>query len=363
MNRARAAVFRGVPGAFELEEFPLPRLEPGAALVRVLGTTLCGSDLHSFRGRRTVAVPTVLGHEIVGQLVESRLPEPAVDLLGQPLCVGDRVSWAIVAHCGRCPLCLRGIPQKCQRAVKYGHEALVPGRELLGGLADYCLLVPGTSLVRLPTELSLAAACPASCATATVAAAWAAAALPEVGSVCVLGAGLLGLTACAWARSRGAVEVISVDPQPARRALARSFGATQVTSPEDLAELTRATVGELGFDLALELSGRPDAFEAAWPRLRIGGTLVLVGSVFPAPPVGLALEQVVRRLLTIRGVHNYAPGHLAAAVEFLDATREQYPWDQLVARWYSLADVVSAFEDAESSGAIRIGIRPETPGD
>lgn len=359
MTTSRAAIFAGVPGKVELQDVPLPRPARGETLVRVLGCTLCGSDLHTLEGRRAAPVPTVLGHEIVGQIAIFGDETEHTDLAGHPLIVGDRVTWSIVAHCGECFFCTHGLPQKCVRAVKYGHEAMKPGRELLGGLAEHCLLVQGTSLVRLPAVLPLEVACPASCATATIAAALEAAGDVAGCSVGVLGAGLLGLTACAMVRARGASEVICVEVQPARRELALRFGATQAIAPEEFSGVISRTTSGRGMDAVLELSGSPAAFDAAWPLVRIGGTVVLVGSVFPSPPVSLPLEQIVRRHLTLRGIHNYAPSHLLAAVDFLTKHHDQFPFAELVSEWHPLENVSLAIQRAKQPGHIRVGVRSQ----
>ncbi|MFT3920919.1 MAG: alcohol dehydrogenase catalytic domain-containing protein [Myxococcales bacterium] len=220
MKASQAAIFAGTPGQIELQEILPPEPGAGEILVRILGCTLCGSDLHTFEGRRQAPVPTVLGHEIVGRIEALGANAPRHDMAGKNLQVGDRVTWAIVANCGECFYCERKLPQKCLAAVKYGHEKLQPGRELLGGLAEHCLLTPGTSLVRLPDDLPLEVACPANCATATAAAAVEAAGDLGGAVVCVLGAGLLGLTVCAMVKSRGAAEVICVELDPRRRAQA-----------------------------------------------------------------------------------------------------------------------------------------------
>jgi putative phosphonate catabolism associated alcohol dehydrogenase len=266
------------------------------------------------------------------------------------------VTWSIVASCGTCFYCERGLPQKCQRGVKYGHEAFSPGRELLGGLAEHCLLVPGTAIIKLPDELPLAVACPASCATATIAAALEAAGELEGLTVCILGAGLLGLTACAMARARKAQEILCVEVNLQRRALARQFGASAI-APESLPSAVGEATGGRGVDVVMELTGAPAAFEAAWPHVRIGGTIVLVGSVFPAPPVSLSLEQVVRRHLMLRGIHNYAPRHLAAAIEFLAGHHHEYPLASLVARWHPLFAIDQALMAARQPDNIRVGVR------
>ncbi|MCY2968299.1 MAG: zinc-binding dehydrogenase [Planctomycetota bacterium] len=358
MTHALAAIFEGVAGQLEFREFPIPEPRGAEILVHVVGCTLCASDRHSFEGRRAVPVPTVLGHEIVGTIVSCGETAPTHDLAGHALEVGDRVVWAIVAQCGECFFCLRGLPQKCLNAVKYGHEALRPGRELLGGLADHCLLVPGTSIVRLPVELPLAVACPASCATATVAAALEAAGDLRGNNVGIFGAGMLGLTACAMARSLQAAEVVCIEPQPERQRRALDFGATRVAAPAELPAVIELAKIRHGFDVVLELSGSPSSFGVAWPAIRIGGRLILVGSVYPSAPVELALEQVVRRQIMIQGVHNYAPRHLVTAVEFLSAEHGNFSFAELVSEWLPLRAIGEAFAKSGDPGAIRIGVMP-----
>lgn len=357
MSHSQAAVFAGNVRELQMQSIELPQLQAGEVLVRVLGCTLCGSDLHTYEGHRQVAVPTVLGHEIVGEIVELATDAPRVDLAGNELRIGDRVTWAIVASCGQCFYCQRGLPQKCLQSVKYGHEKLRPGQELLGGLAEHCLLVRGTAIIRLPEELPLAVACPASCATATVAAALEAAGEVRGKIVCVLGAGMLGLTACAMSRTQGATEVICVDTNEVRRAPALRFGATIAIPPESLGSLAHE-LSSHGIDIVLEFTGATAALENALPLLRIGGRAVLVGAVFPGPALSLQPEQIVRRMLTITGVHNYGPRHLVAAVDFLARSWRDFPFAELVAGWHSLAQSRQAFAAARETGAVRIGVSP-----
>lgn len=357
MTQSLAAVFAGQSNQLELREFATPTPSAGEVVVRVLGCTLCGSDLHSVEGRRSVPIPTVLGHEIIGEVVA--LDEATrLDLFGAPLRAGDRITWAIVASCGRCFYCERGLPQKCLNAVKYGHEPLRSGRELLGGLAEHCLLVPGTAIVRLPDGLPLEVACPASCATATVTAGIESLGELRDRTVLVLGAGMLGLTACAMAKVRGATTVIAVDIDAVRRHQALTFGASHAVAPGELSELVPQLTAGHGVDAALECSGAPSAFSAAWPLMRLGGSIALIGSVFPSAPVPLALEQVVRRNLILRGIHNYQPAHLDAGVRFLAGQQSTFPFASLVSEWFPLSEVSAAFDRARASGCVRIGVRP-----
>src|SRR5262245_45891376 len=165
----RAAVFHGPGRPLELACDPDPEPVAAAVLVRVSCCTLCRSDLHTHAGRRAEPTPTVLGHEIVGR-IEAFGPEaPRHDAAGQPAAEGDRVSWAIAVGCGTCFFCAEGLPQKCERPYKYGHQPLAPGRPLGGGLADFVVLVPGTHWLRVPDEVPDQVAAVANCATATVA--------------------------------------------------------------------------------------------------------------------------------------------------------------------------------------------------
>lgn len=353
---ARGAVFRGVGRPFDFVEWPLPSPRETEILVEVIACTLCGSDLHSIHGRRSVPVPTILGHEILGRVVAFGPEAASIDAAGLPLGLGDRVTWAIVASCGDCYYCHRDLPQKCERGFKYGHEPLRPGRELAGGLADHCLLAPGTAIYRVPDEIPDEVACPSSCATATIAAALEAAGPIAGRTVLVLGAGMLGVTASAWSRESGARETIVCDRDEARLAVAVGFGATRTCTPTQFASTIAEATGRRGIDVVLELSGDPRAIEGALPLLATGGTLVLVGSVFPTDPVPILPEKLVRGCLTLRGVHNYAPRHLHAALNFLAANHRKYPLASLVSAWQPL-DALDALV-ASPAGALRYGIRP-----
>ena len=357
MRTTIAAVFSGPGKEIEVHEFPLPPLQGPEILVEVLACTLCGSDLHSLHGRRTVPVPTILGHEILGRIAEFGPEAARHDSAGSSLREGDRVTWGIVASCGGCFYCRRSLPQKCERQTKYGHEPLRPGRELTGGLAGHCVLAAGTAVFRVPENLSDEAACPMNCAGATIGAALEAAGPLAGRSVLVMGSGMLGVTATAWARSLGAEQVIACDSDLARLDLATTFGATQVVSPEAIAQISLDCTNGHGVDVAFELSGSPEAFESLLPVTRMGGVVILVGSVFPSRPVPILVERIVRRCLTLRGIHNYAPGHLLSALEFL-ASHPEFPFQELVSSWVPLRTLARVLSEPLRADKLRLGIRP-----
>jgi putative phosphonate catabolism associated alcohol dehydrogenase len=357
---ARTVLFHGPNRPLETAHLPTPTPRGAETLVRMTCCTLCSSDLHTHAGRRTVATPTVLGHEIVGR-IEAFGPNAAQrDHRGTPLAVGERVSWSVAASCGSCFYCGDRLPQKCLALFKYGHQGIDASGlgQWAGGLADYVLLVPGTAIFRVPVGLTDALAASANCATATVAAVLRTAGTVAGRAVLILGAGMLGLTACALAKESGAAAVLVSDPDAGRWERAQDFGATHSLSPPDLATgLAEITQGR-GADVTLELAGVASAVEAGLTLTRIGGTLVLAGTVLPTPTVPLDPEAVVRRMLTIRGVHNYAPRDLATALDFLAGAGLAYPFAELVSRTYRLEDVEQAFSFAHEHPGSRVAVTP-----
>ncbi len=355
---ARAMLFHGCDRPLEVARLPIPTPRGAEVLVRVTCCTLCSSDLHTHAGRRTVATPTVLGHEIVG-CIEAFAPGAARrDFRGAGLAVGDRVSWSVAASCGDCFFCADGLPQKCVSLFKYGHQRVQMEQPFAGGLADYVLLVPRSALFRVPDGLSDALAAPANCATATIAAVLRTAGVVAGRSVLIFGAGMLGLTACALAQSSGATAVLVSDPDPARRARALVFGATHAFSPDELATGVAEVTQGRGADVTLELAGVAGTVAAGLTLTRIGGTLVLAGTVLPTPSVPLDPEAVVRRMLTIRGVHNYVPSDLATALDFLDGAGNAYPFAELVSRTFRLDEVEQAFAHAHAHPGSRVAVVP-----
>ena len=345
-------------------EFALPALDAGEVLVEIECATLCGSDLHTYEGRRATPCPTVLGHEILGRVAQLPSGRAVVDDRGAALRVGDRVTWSIAASCGGCFYCREALPQKCDRLFKYGHERIDERHPLSGGLATHCHLAAGTTIVRVPDALPDVVAAPANCATATVAAALRTAGDVAGRSVLIQGAGMLGLTACAMARAAGAREVLASDVQASRLNWAERFGATRTilvgepAEPGRLLQAAREVSEGRGVDVALELSGAPAAMQAGLEALRMGGRHVWVGAVFPAVPVPVVAEMVVRRLLRIEGVHNYAPSDLRAAVDFLAATVSQFPWQELVTARFGLNRAAEAFRHAMSTRTWRVAVLP-----
>ncbi len=356
---ARAAVFTKAGSPQELKEYPTPELSGDEILVRVVCCTLCRSDLQTHSGRRIEPVPTVLGHEIVGRIERFGPDASHLDATASLASVGDRITWSVTVGCGSCFFCSEDLPQKCERLFKYGHQIL-NGDRPSGGLCESIVLVPRTTWFRVPEEIPDAVAASANCATATVAALFRTAGSVESRTILILGAGVLGVTACAMAAASGARSVLVSDPIAECRTRALLFGATATcgTDPGELAGAVRLATDGRDADIVFELSGSASSVQSAIANCRIGGVVVLAGTVSPVGSVAIDPEHLVRRQLTIRGVHNYHPRDLGTALEFLAGPGRERPWSSLVVAEHPLEDVERAFAEAHSRPGVRVAVRP-----
>ncbi len=361
LPEATAMLFMRAGQPHEPVAVPQVLLAPGEVLVETEFATVCGSDVHTVLGHRSEATPLVLGHESVGRVVALGIEAPlAFD--GTPVQIGDRVVWSVAVHCGACDRCLRGLPQKCRTLRKYGHERIGQGWELTGGFATHVHLRAGTAILRVNDEMPAQVLAPAGCGIAT---AWAALAAAERtvpldgATVLITGGGLIGLAAAAMANERGAHVVLS-DPEASRRELASKFGADAVIDPV-MGEPASVDPRYGTVDVVIEASGAPRAVATGIDSAGVGAAVVLVGSVFPSDAVALAPERVVRRQLSISGVHNYSPEHLAGAVGFLERAWQRYPFEALVGETYALVDLGAAFVRAARRREVRVGVDPRLP--
>jgi S-(hydroxymethyl)glutathione dehydrogenase / alcohol dehydrogenase len=322
----------GTPPALETVEVSEPG--PGEVLVRLVASGVCGSDNHVVHGRSGIArMPAVLGHEGAG-VVQSTGPGVA------GLKPGDHVVLALYVPCGDCRQCQAGHFQHCsgesrkrntQGIREDGTTRIGKDGQLLyplmglGTLSQYTN-VPAAQAIAVDPSLDLSAVCLIGCGVTTgVGAAVNTAGVGVGDSVLVVGCGGVGLNVVQGARLAGASRVIAVDPQPAKRRLARELGATEVIDPdsEDLpAAVERYAPG--GVDWAFEVVGNAELAARCLTLTRVGGTCVMVGAPPPGAVVPVAREALMaeRRLVGCRGGSNipardiprladlYAMGHL-----------------------------------------------------
>lgn len=359
-NKGKINVFSGQGNPLEMQLHEIPGPKMGEVLVENLYTTLCGSDLHTFCGLRQEKTPTVLGHEIVGRVIELGEGHQGTDQAGDPLRPGDVITWSIYAVDPESDMAKAGIPQKGAGLFKYGH-AMVTGADCFhGGLGEYCILKPYTAILKVPGYIPIPVAATLNCAIATVAGGLRLAGTIADKNVLITGAGMLGIVCAAMCRDAGAKWVDVADIDPARLEKAMRFGADRtflLAADQPAAEPDLKTIhAGKGADLVFDMSGSPEAMELGLECLGTGGTAVWIGAVFPGRELRLSPESLIRKLHCIKGLHNYNYVDFTYALDFLKRNVGKYPFTTVVEKEFPLSRAQEAFEYAIANKPLRVGI-------
>src|SRR5580765_6803155 len=277
------------PG-LSLENVPEPPMGINDVRIGVRKTGICGTDLHIESwdpwAASAIKPPLVVGHEFVGEIVA--VGSNVVDF--EP---GDLFSGEGHVVCGRCRHCLAGRRNLCANAIGLG-----VGRA--GAFAEYVVLPMTNVWHHWPGVNEEVAAIfdPFGNAVHT------ALAFPVLGEdVLVSGAGPIGLMAIAVVRHAGARHVVVSEPNPFRRELALTMGASLVGDPtqRELASVFPELDMVEGFDVALEMSGNAAALRAAIGAMAHGGGVAILG--IPTAEIPLDVSEIVFKMLTVRGIY------------------------------------------------------------
>ena len=358
----RIAIYKEPNAPFEVQDFPIRAPRANEALVKISMATICRSDIHSYQGHRPSPCPGLLGHEIVGKIVA--LGEGLThDMRGDFLSVGDRITWSEFFIPGDNYISeVLDLPQKSLGVEKYGHMAATTEPHHHGGFAEYCYVMPKSWILRLPDAISDTEATPINCGVATMVAVTEAANIRLGSTVVIQGLGLLGLYGAALAKSRGARFVIGLDVNSKRRENSARFGIDLALDPtikaSDLLSQIRAHCKPAGADAVIEVCGVADVIPLGLEIVRVGGTYVIAGLVSPGANVTLDANQFVKKMVTLRGIHNYHPRHLIEALDFVITHKSHYPFAELVDGKYSLDEMTQAMSDASSQRVLRAAIVP-----
>ncbi len=290
MATMRALVKPAAGPGIVMERVPVPAPGTNEVLIEVEKTAICGTDLHIHRwdewAERTIRPPLVIGHEFVGRIVE----------IGSGVAnyrVGDRVSAEGHITCGECRNCRAGRRHLCTHTVGIGVN-----RD--GAFAEY-LVMPASNLWLIPEEIPSEIAAffdpygnAAHCALS----------FEIVGEdVLITGAGPIGIMAAGICRFMGARHVVVTDVNDYRLALAGEMGATHLVNvgEESLDEAMRAQDIHEGFDIGLEMSGNPKAFDDMLHHMYHGGRVALLG-ILPSD-TRIDWDQVIFKGLTVKGIY------------------------------------------------------------
>ncbi|KAH6849803.1 dehydrogenase-like protein [Chaetomium sp. MPI-CAGE-AT-0009] len=275
----KAVVFHG-PKHVAVEERPVPKLQdPKDIIVKVQSTALCGSELHTYRGREPSPTGFIMGHEFVGTVVQAGSEVQSVS-------VGDKVVTPFTVSCKTCFYCLHGASSRC------AHSQLFGSPQLDGGQAEY-VRVPHAdgSVVRAPREMAddralilMADIFPTGFFGARSAFDMLRAQQLPAGeaTVVVVGCGPVGLCAIVSALEYAPRKVFAVDSVPARLEVARGLGAEPLNfagegGKEAMVERVKAVTEGRGADAVIEVVGLSPALRTAFDLIRPFGVISSIG--------------------------------------------------------------------------------------
>jgi alcohol dehydrogenase len=344
------AVVLEEPRRMAVRQLAIPQIGAEEGLLRVEMAGICGTDVKLWKGSIPVSYPIILGHEILGEIVEIGEGAAAAYSLAR----GDRVI--VEGHaCGACRWCRTGDHRFCPERRAYGMRTPItepPG--LWGAFAEFMYLAPGSIIHKIPKAMS------AESATAAALLANAIEWLERKGGatigdrVVIQGCGPQGLAAVIVAREIGAAQVIvtGLARDAARLELAQQLGAhhTIVADETDVAtEVRRLTDGDL-VDVVLDVSGSPAAIETSVGIVRTLGTVVLGGLTGSETVTSLKLDRVVWDEIRVQGVFVKGEIAYAKAIDLVSRAGDRYPMDRLVSHRYPLEAAEEAIRAASGEG-------------
>ena len=288
-NTMRALVKREPARGIWMEDVPIPTAGTNEVLIKVEKTAICGTDVHIYNwdewSQRTIEPGLTIGHEFVGRIVK----------LGDGVTgyeEGDRVSAEGHIICGHCRNCRAGKRHLCPNTIGIGVNRN-------GAFAEY-IVVPATNLWPIPDEIAPELAAffdpfgnAAHCALQ----------FDLVGEdVLITGAGPIGIIAAGICKHVGARHVVITDVNDYRLNLAKDMGATRVINVknESIADVVKELDIE-GFDIGMEMSGQPAAFNDLLHHMFNGGQVALLG-LLPAG-TGADWDQIIFKGLEIHGIY------------------------------------------------------------
>ncbi len=332
-------------GEVRIERRQVPRPDPGEVLLGLGCCGLCGTDLHKINNR-LAAAGTVLGHELVGTVVE--VGDESLEHL-----VGQRVVTPHHVACGECVLCRRGAQTKC---AAFRENLLAPG-----GFSEYVLVRQRAvrhALWRVPDGIEDSAASflePAACVLRGVDKA----ALPaEAGWVAVLGAGSMGLLHLLVLRAfRPGISVLASDPIDARLTMARALGAAGTCAPDRLESVARELTEGTGVDAAFDTVGGSGRLRDALAVIRHGGSVVLFAHAAEGEPASFELNPFFKGEGRLVATYSGALGEQQRIAECLfDGRLDPRP---LVSHRLPLARISDGIAMVRRRGALKILLEPD----
>jgi len=374
------------PGSIGLRRFPMPKVGRGAALVRMIGSGLCGTDKHMFHGEtlhpggQESTFPLIPGHEnlaYIEELGEKDNDEDGrwFDSNGAPLKEGDRVVPACDVNCGECYNC-RNFYGWCWCENVFGYGTTVSCRNpphLFGGWAEYMYIVPKVHMFKVPGGLPdnvAVLAEPMAVAYGSFSRAMNPYWLVKEGAgpgdtVVIQGSGPLGLSHAAMAKMVGAGRVVVSGAPRERLDLAGKMGAdvtidiSKFERPEERVNEVRRLTGGRGAALVVECVGLPAAVSEGLDMVSMAGTYLTVGNYIDTGAVGInPQKQILSRSLRIIGVNGMPYQAYSRALSLMEIHWKRLGLDKFVTHSFRIDEAERALETASSLKSLKVLVSP-----
>jgi threonine dehydrogenase-like Zn-dependent dehydrogenase len=362
------------PRKIRTENFPTPRIGKKDALVRMIGSAICGTDKHVFdRGEirlglpgDVVRLPIILGHENLGTIEEiSPSASEAMVIEGEPLQVGERVVISADIVCGTCYYCrnIYGYPW-CLRHRSYGDViSCKDPPHLFGGMAEKMFVLPGTFMFRVPRRMPSEVAVLAEQMAVAYGAFGRAFQGPNpkegyspADAVVIQGVGPLGMCNALMARMLGASKIIAIDKSEYRLRMARRLCQANVINladhpnPGDRLDAVLSMTDGLGADTVIECTGQPGIIGEGLDFLRNGGTYIVEGAYAEDEGTMIsASRQILAKNARIIGVSGMPFQAYSRALRMMESYRGIIPFERMVSHTF-------AQEDAQEAMKVSMGL-------
>ena len=368
-EKGKAVVNLGPGIPWEIREYPVPDPEPDAIVIKITMSSICGSDVHMYKGdfgrpQGVTQNPRIPGHEFVGR-VHKLGSNIQTDTTGQPLKEGDRVVWSYYVPCGKCLSCLNEPALPCPNRHRHAGTNHDEYPHFKGAFAEYYYVSPGQWIYKVPNTVPDEAAVYVDCAASTVANGLQKVQFPLGATAVIQGAGGLGLSAAPIAKDIGAARVIVIDKLPDRLELVRSFGAdhtidyNEYSTPEARIERVKELTGGKGADLVMEVvASSPEVVPEGLEMLGLGGTYLTVGLVGPYT-ANLGMGPFINKGVRLIGSANYGASTMPQVLDFMARTIDKYPFGKIISHKFKLEDAEEAMKQAVEGKVVRAAIVPD----
>jgi len=329
------AVVKLAPGHGQMKymDVPEPSVEKDLVKVRVAYAGICGSDMHQYEGKDVGGkIPVIPGHEFSGIVTE-------IGPDAKRIKVGDRVTGLTVFYtCGECPHCLSEEWNLCPKKANIG-------RAVNGSMAEY-LVLPEKSVYVLPDNVSLLSGALTEPLGCSVHGCMEVASVKAGDTICVFGAGALGLFTAQIAKSLGAYVVIAGFSSNRNRLELAGADRIVEQNKEDIKAVAKEITKGLGFDICFECSGAVAAVNTALQIVRNKGTVVQLGFFGDdTPPIAANLIPAFE--LAYLGSRSQRPSSFSTSIALLEAGT--IVPESIVIQVATLQDWREAFEFAAKS--------------